>query len=253
MIQRIFIALAQIVLAASFAAMSPALAQSTSGVSGSDVHAGEDLFDYRFSYSPENDGKDEGFTHRVHYQHGFSESWRARVLLTFGKRGADPLKPRSAGIEILHQFKESEDTGGWDSAIRFDGDIPLRDGAPGRARIAWHNQFAIDEHVQLRGVILVGREFGDRAKDGVTLETREEMTYKLASDAFLPGVRIGAQMFNKYGATAHFGSFDEQKHQLGPVLKGEIGDHVKYEFSTLFGLSHAASDADLRFFLSYTL
>ena len=227
---------------------SAALAQSTSGVSGSDVNAGEDLFEYRFAYSPENDGKEDGYTHRLHYQHGFSDSWRGRLLLTMARHDADPLKPTVAGIEILHQFRESEDTGGWDSAIRFDGNIPLQDGTPGRARVAWHNQFALDEHVELRGVILLGHEFGDRAKDGMSIETREAITYKLPS-----GVRIGAQMFDNYGTTDHFGSFDEQKHQLGPVLKGRVGKHVRYEFSTLFGVSRAASDADFRFFISYAL
>jgi len=225
-----------------------ALAQSTSGVSGSDVNDGEDLFEYRFSYSPENDGHEDGYTHRLHYQHGFSDRWRGRMLLTMARRDADALKPTTASIEILHQFKESQDTGGWDSAIRFDGNIPLQDGTPGRARVAWHNQFALDEHFELRGVILFGHEFGDKAKDGVSIETREEITYKLPS-----GIRIGAQLFDSYGTTDHFGSFNDQKHQLGPVLKGKLSDHVKYEFSTLFGLSRAASDADIRFFLSYTL
>ena len=233
---------------ALIALTSVANAQSTSGVSGSDVKAGEDLFEYRFSYSPENDGKDEGFAHRLHYQRGFNDSWRGRVLLTMAKRGAEPLKPTVASVEILHQFKESEETGGWDSAIRIDGNIPLQDGIPGRARIGWHNQFELDEHVELRGVLLVGHEFGDHAHDGVSIETREEITYKLPS-----GLRIGAQLFDNYGTTAHFGSFDEQKHQLGPVLKGKLSKHVRYEFSTLFGLSKAASDADLRFFLSYAL
>ncbi len=231
-----------------FALASPVMAQSTSGVSGADVKDGEDLIEYRFAYSPEDDGKDEGFTHRLHYQHGFSDSWRGRILLTLGKHGADPLKAQTASVEILHQFRESENTGGWDSAIRFDGNIPLEDGLPGRARVAWHNQFELDKHVELRGVILFGHEFGDRAKDGVSIETREEATYKLPS-----GIKIGAQMFNAYGTTDHFGAFDEQRHQLGPVLKGKLGNHMKYEFGALFGLSRAASDADIRLFVSYAL
>lgn len=225
-----------------------ALAQSTSNVSGSDVNAGEDLFEYRFAYSPENDGKDEGFVHRLHYQHGFSDAWRGRILLTLGKRGADPLKAQIASVEILHQFKESEDTGGWDSAIRIDGNIPLEDGRPGRARIGWHNSYEFENHVELRGVLLLGHEFGDRAKDGMSIETREELSYKLPS-----GVRIGAQIFDIYGTTDHFGSFNEQKHQLGPIIKGRLGKHARYEFSTLFGVSHAASDADIRFVFSYAL
>ena len=227
---------------------APAAAQSTSGVSGSDVKAGENLFEYRFAYAAEDDGKDEAFAHRFHYQHGFSDSWRGRILLTMGNAGGDALKAQTASVEILHQFKESEDTGGWDSALRLDGNIPLEDGRPGRARIAWHNAYEFENHVELRGVVLFGHEFGDRAKDGVSIETREEVTYKLPS-----GLKIGAQMFDNYGTTDQFGSFDAQKHQLGPVIKGKLGEHMKYEFSTLFGLSRAASDADFRFFVSYAL
>ena len=241
---RIFIAAAAVALAAA----SPALAQSTSGVSGADVKAGENLFEYRFAYAADDDGKEEGFAHRFHYQHGFNDSWRGRILLTTGKTGGDALKAQTASVEILHQFKESEDTGGWDSAIRIDGNIPLENGRPGRARIAWHNAFEFENHVELRGVVLFGHEFGDLAKDGMSIETREEITYKLPS-----GMKIGAQMFDNYGTTDHFGPFDAQKHQLGPVVKGKVGKHVKYEFSTLFGLSRAASDADFRFFVSYAL
>lgn len=235
-------------LVAGFWIQGAANAQSTSGVSGSNVNAGEDLFEYRFSYSPENDGVDEGFSHRFHYQRGFDERWRGRVLLTLGKHGADPLKAQTASVEILHQFREGSDAGGWRSAIRVDGNIPLEDGRPGRARIAWHNSYEFENHVEMRGVLLFGREFGDLAKSGVSIETREEITYKLPS-----GVRIGAQLFDNYGNTGHFGAFDQQKHQLGPVIKGRIGRHLKYELSTLFGVSSAASDADIRFFVSYAL
>lgn len=231
-----------------FALASPVMAQSTSGVSGADVKAGDDSFEYRLAFSPENDGKEEGFNHRFHYQHAFNDSWRARVILSQGKRGAEALTTQSVGIEILKQFLESESTGGWDSAIRVDGLIPTEDGHPGRARIAWLNGFDLDEHWDMRANIYFGREFGNLAKDGVSVETREELTYKLDS-----GVKIGAQMLNGYGTTAHFGSFDSQKHQFGPVLKGKVGKHVKYELGALFGVSRAASDADIRLFVSYAL
>jgi hypothetical protein len=231
-----------------FALASPALAQSTSGVSGADVKAGDDSFEYRFSASPEDDGKEEGFNHRFHYQHAFDGSWRGRLIVSQGKRGAEALTTQSVSIEILKQFLESENTGGWDSAIRVDGLIPTEDGRPGRARIAWLNGVELDDHLDVRANIYFGREFGNLAKDGVSVETREELTYKLDS-----GIKIGAQMLNGYGTTAHFGSFDSQKHQLGPVIKGNVGKHVKYELGALFGLSRAASDADVRLFISYAL
>ena len=234
--------------AIAFATALPAFAQSASGVSGADVKAGDSSFEYRAAFAPEDDGRDEGFAHRLHFQHAFDDSWRGRVIVTQGKRGAEALTTQSVGVEILRQFLESEKTGGWDSAIRVDGTIPVEDGRPGRARIAWLNGLEFDDHWEARANVYFSSEFGDLRKDGVAIETREEMTYKLPS-----GMKIGAQMFNAYGTTDHFGSFDAQKHQLGPVLKGKVGKRVKYEFSTLFGLSRAASDADIRFFISYAL
>ncbi len=238
-----------IVFGVVFVAAPPgaALAQSTSAVSGSEVTAGEHLVDYRFAYSPENDGRDEGFVHRFHYQYGFTERLRGRALITFGKRGAEPLKARTASLEALYQFKERAGKTGWDSAIRLDGNIPLEEDKPGRGRVAWHNQYKFENGVELRGVLLLGREFGDLAGAGASIETRAEATYKLKS-----GVRVGAQMFNLYGTTANFGSFDDQRHQIGPVLKGRIGEHLRYETSVLVGVSKAASDADFRLFFSYT-
>lgn len=236
-----------LVIAAAFAsAPAAAVAQNTSGVSGADVEAGDNSIEYRAAFSAEDDGREEGFAHRLHFQRAFDDQWRGRVIVSQGKRGAEALTTQSVGVEILRQFVESEDSGGWDSAIRVDGLIPVEDGRPGRARIAWLNGFELGERWQARANIYFGREFGDNRRQGVAIETREELTYKFSSS-----VRIGAQIFNNYNTTANFGSFASQKHQIGPVLKGKLGEHVKIEIGALFGLSRAASDVDLRLFASY--
>lgn len=231
-----------------FALFSAANAQNISGVSGAEVKAGDNSFEYRAGFSPENDGREESFAHRLHFQHAFDDSWRARLIVFQGKKGAQPLKTQSVGIEILHQFIEREESGNWDSGIRIDGLIPVEDGRPGRARIAWLNTVHFKSGWQARGNIYFNHAFGDRAPDGISIETREELTYKLPS-----GIRVGAQMFNYYNTTAHFGSFNEQRHQVGPIIKGKIGEHAKYELGALFGVSRAASDADIRLFISYAL
>lgn len=232
---------------ALFAALcAPAFAQSTSSVSGPDVKDGEDLFEYRIAFSPENDGKEEGFAHRLHYQHGFSDSFRGRIFIVQSKRGAEALKTRSITIELQEQFVESEDSGGWDSSFRVEGIIPTEK-APGRARISWLNGWEIGHHVELRGNIYFNRSFGDNAAKGISLETREEALVRVS-----PTVKLGAQMFNYYNTTANFGTFDEQRHQAGPIIKGKLGKHVKYEISALVGLSAAASDLDTRLFVSYS-
>jgi len=50
-----------------------------------------------------------------------------------------------------------------------------------------------------------------------------------------------------------FGDFNEQQHQIGPIIRGQITDDLKYGVGALFGVSRAANDAELRIFLGYSL
>jgi len=221
---------------------APAAAQNVSNVSGADVKAGAQEFEYRAAFAPDHDGNPSAFAHRVSYKQAFDDRWSAKIEAL--QSGGD-LEFRSVSIEVQKQFLESEETGGWDSAIRIDGRIPTEDGR-GRARAAWLNGVNFDGGWQVRGNVYLGHEIGDQARDGFTLETREEVTRRLGN-----GMRFGAQMFNNFNTTARFGPFDEHKHQLGPVVKGGISRHVRFNAGVLFGLSGRAPDADFRFFLLY--
>ncbi len=245
---RFNIAVAAITALALSAIVSPALAQSVSGVSGSDVKDGEDTFEYRFAYSPDNDGREEGYTHRFHYQHGFSDSLRGRALILMGNKGGEPVEVQAVSAEVLYQFLESEQTNGWDSAIRVDGILSTSSGRPDRVRIGWHNAFELSDIFELRAVLLLGKELGDNHRAGVSIETREELTMKIH-----PKLRVGVQAFDNFNTTSHIGSFDEQRHQVGPVLKGKLTKRLKFEASTLFGISDDPTDIDARLFLSYSL
>lgn len=233
---------------AAIALFGAAQAQSVSGVSGSDVKAGEDTIEYRFAYSPDNDGREEAYTHRFHYQHGFSDSLRGRLLMVMGNKGGDAVEVQSLSAEVLYQFVESEKSGGWDSAIRLDGVVATVDGRPDRIRVGWHNALELSKDWELRTVLLLGKELGDNHRSGLSIETREELTFKIR-----PKYRLGVQAFNNLNTTGHIGSFDEQRHQVGPILKGKLTDHLKFELSTLFGISDDPTDVDARFFLSYSL
>jgi hypothetical protein len=228
------------------ALLGAAAAQSVSGVSGSDVKAGEDAVEYRFAFSPDNDGREESFTHRFHYQHGFSDALRGRVLVVMGNKGGEPLDVQAVSAEALYQFLESEKTNGWDSAIRVDGILSTVAGKPDRVRIGWHNAFELGKALELRSVLLIGKELGDNHRGGISIESREEVTLKIH-----PKYRVGVQAFNNYNTTAHIGSFDEQRHQVGPIVKGKLTDHLKLELSALFAISDDPTDVDFRLFLSY--
>jgi hypothetical protein len=233
-------------LAVWLALQSAALAQSVSGVSGSDVKAGEDAVEYRFGFSPDNDGREESFAHRFHYLHGFNDGLRGRVIVLTGNRGGEPIKTTSISVEALYQFLESENTNGWDSAIRLEGTLATIDGRPDRIRVGWHNGFELGKNWELRAVLLVGKELGDGRRAGLSLETREEVTVKVH-----PKLRLGVQAFNNFNTTGHVGSFDEQRHQVGPVFKIKLTDQLKIEASSLFGISDDPTDIDARIFLTY--
>lgn len=228
-------------LCAALALASPAAAQNTSGVSGPVVKPGERAVEYRMAFRPEGDG----FAHRLHYQQSFG-TWRGRIIVTQSNSGPEGLEFRSVKLEVLKQFVRS-DGDGWNSAVRFDGKVPVDGDGPGLARVAWLNSVDFAGGWQARGNIYLGREIGDFASDGLTLETRAEATREIRER-----LRLGAQLFSDFNTTAAPGDFDEQSHQIGPVLKYKTNAGLKFELSALFGASRTAPDADLRLFVGYS-
>lgn len=220
----------------------PACAQNTSGVSSADVGAGEREIGYRAAYRLDGESAD-GFAQRIHYQQSLDDRWRLRLIALQSYEGGD-LKFRSVQPEILLQFVESERSGGWNSAVRADGTVPLDNGSPGRARLGWLNQFGAGGGWEFRADVFIAREIGDLASNAISFEARAEATY-----AASPGLRIGAQSFN----TVHTSDATEQRRQLGAVLKSDVTERLSLETSVLFGLSPDAPDADLRVFLALAL
>lgn len=226
---------------------STALAQSISAVPSPDIVANERSFEYRAAYGLFDDGGADAFAHRLHYQQSLGNDWRVRVVLQQGQRGDAALKTQSVAVQFFTQFLESEATGGWDSGLRFDGFVPVENGRPGRARILWLNSLDVNADFQLRSNIVLGREFGDNARDGFSVEFREEATWRIRDD-----LRLGAQAFHNLNTTARFGSFNEQRHQIGPMLRWKATKAVKVDAGVLLGASRAAADADFRIFATYS-
>lgn len=220
-------------------------AQNLSSVSGPEVILGDTSAEYRIGFEPGSDGREAAFAHRLHVQHSFNDAWRGRIFVVQSERGGAALEMRNVTLEVQNQFFEAREHGGWASTIRLEGIIQTDGERPGRVRASWLNQLDRGPW-QFRGAVYFGKEFGDNARDGLTLETREEATYKIA-----PKIRFGAQMFHNYNTTAEFGSFAGQRHEIGPVTKIKVNKQVRIEASALIGVSKSAPDATLRVFASY--
>ncbi|MFZ5616076.1 MAG: hypothetical protein ACOZAA_01960 [Pseudomonadota bacterium] len=228
------------------AGAAPAFAQNTASVPAADVVRGERALEYRAAYGVNDAGGEDLFQHRVIYHHSFYDSLKLLAFIQQGESGSRGLHAQRASVNFFTQLVESEESGGWDFALRFQGDIPLEDGRPGRARFGVINSFEFAERGQFRSNIYFAREIGDLAADGLVFDMREEATWKLSDQ-----IRIGAQAFHALNTTAHIGGFDEQRHQIGPVLRWKATKELRIEASALFGASRAATDADLRIFASY--
>lgn len=228
-----------------FALAAPAAAQNLAGVPNPDIRAGEKSLEYRAAFAPESDSGPERFGHRLHYQRALGDDWRVRAFVVQTKTGEDSFRVRSIGAETHWQIFESAKAG-FDGALILQGVAPVADGEAGRARLS----FAAKRDAgpfDMRLHVLAAREIGEHARDGVFLETRAQLLYRLGGG----GAALGAQMFNNYNSTAHFGSFDEQRHQAGPVFTGKISKHVGFSAGVLLGLSARAPDEELRLFLTY--
>ncbi len=211
------------------------IGQNTSSVFSPDVTRGKNAIEYRAAY----DSDAEAFSHRLHYQYGFTDAWRGRVILTQFDRPSQNLELRYIRFEGLWQFLEDGEAG-WDSALRFELQLTEGDNPPHRARIAWSGKKDLNEKWQIRGNFLTGRQFGNESKKGWLLESRAQITRKLN-----PNWSLAVDYFGDMNDTDEFGAFKDQEHQLGPLLKFKAGG-ASGLFGPLFGVSSSAPDLELR-------
>ncbi len=217
---------------------------TTAGVPGPNVSATDRSFEYRTSLRPDEGARPAEFSHRLHYQHGLSDTRRLRVMAQQGKREGSDWELRYTRAEYQWQYRKGA-AGGAASALRFDLQLVEGDDEPHFARVAWITQFNVGD-ARTRFNVFLRRDFGDRARSGLALQTRGEMTWRMNEQ------RIGFQMFNGFNTTSDIGGFDEQSHQIGPVLSGRAGEW-RWFASYLAGVSDRAPDGAVRFFIGRSL
>ncbi len=181
--------------------------------------------EYRSAIDPD----DNSFAHRLHYQYGFTDSLRGRIILQQSGSSFSDLDFRYVRLEAIWQFLEDEKAG-WDSALRFELQLADNDDPPSRVRLGWISKVDLTERWQLRGVLKIGRQIGNDSGDGFLLEARAQASYKL-NDTF----RLAVDYFGDLNDTDDIGGFAEQEHQIGPMLKFNIGGGWEGITGVLFG------------------
>lgn len=222
------------VLAASLGA----LASNTSGVHGPGVKEGEKSAQLRIALSPsDEDGQVDNWAYRLHYQHAFNDTLRGRIMLQYRDRGE--LQYEYIRAELLYNFKKRENDDIWSSGIRFDI-RQRRSDNPEEFAINWTNQWDLANGFRVRGILIGSWQFSSgRADSGTSIETRFGVSKKIDN-----GLTLGVEMFNDFGRVGQFGSFNDQGHQIGPMIGGTVAG-FKYEFRYLVGISEGTRDHNL--------
>lgn len=213
------------------------LASNTSGVFGPVIDRQDTSAQFRIGYSPGEDGADDAFAYRFHYQRAISESFRWRVIAQARDKG-DDLEYDYLRSELLWYLTPNS-SGIYDTAVRFD--IRTRKGSrPEQFSVNWSNQWAFKNGWRFRGILIGDWQFGGTAEGGMKFNSRASLTYKLAG-----GERVGIEMFNEYGFIDDIGSFNSQEHVIGPVVSGKLGT-LSYQAGYLAGLTSETNDHTFR-------
>ncbi len=225
------------------ACVGTAAAQNSASIPSASVKKGEIFLEYRASYGANDQGDADPFTHRIHFNYAPTNNIRLMAFIEQRKIGDGPLRTRRFSPNVFTQLVETKV---WDLGLRWQGDIPLQDGLPGRARLGLLNTVRADDW-EFRSNIYLGKEIGANAAGGLVFETREELMLRVA-----PKIGVGVQVFNNFLTTRNFGDFNTQRHQAGPFLRATLGKRIRIEAGALVGLSGAATDAEFRLFAGYS-
>lgn len=224
----------------------PANAQSLTGNVGSaNISAGESAVEVRTGFS---DNGDAGA--RIHYEHAFSDSYQLRVIGSFSQPNSADWDFTGLTFENWFQWaKEADDASGFNGGIRVaytfaDG------GGPDEAQVRFTLTDKFADHWEWRANLIGEIETGDGSEGGVNLESRAQLTRALDISALNSSDwRLGAELFSEFGNSRDIPGFEQQAHQIGPVLKISWDNGVYLQTAARFGLTDGSNDSMLKLFV----
>lgn len=220
----------------------PAFAQNTGGIFPPTVNEGHKSLQYRATIDPDNTAGETGFAQRLHYQQAINGDFMWRVVGQTRKTAASDLDFDFVQAELFWEL--TPDGKKHQSGLRFDARY-RGDNRPEQFGLNWTNQFKLNEKWSARAIGLTALQTGDNSANGIFLQTRGNLFRKIQG-----GHTVGLEMFNNYGNSKDIGSFDDQSHTLGPFISTPIAENLALYGGAQFGLSKAAADTELRFWVT---
>jgi hypothetical protein len=212
-----------------------------------DVHKGElAIEEHGALYSGPGEDERRRQSHEVEMKYGFTDRWEGIVEGFFRQDIGEEIEAREFELGAQYEIVEREGDG---LGVAFRGiyEFALQDHSPDEILFGPLAKYVRGADSATINTFFVG-QFGDhREIDSLELKVnwrlKHEMNEKWA---------LGVEGFSEIGDLSHAGTFEEQKHRLGPVAYFETGGHdgkPKWEFAAgaLFGVSDATSDVTYKF------
>ena len=217
-------------------------AQNTGGIFPPTVNNGHKSLQYRVTIDPDNNAGQTGVAQRLHYQQAIDSDFMWRVVGQVKKTASSDLDFDFVQAELFWQM--TDDSAPVQSGLRFDARY-RGDNRPEQFGLNWTNQFKLGNGWSARALALTAIQTGDNSADGVFLQTRGNIYRKIAG-----GQTIGMELYNNYGNSKNLGSFKTQGHTIGPFISTPLSEDISLYGGMQFGLSKAAPDTELRFWVT---
>jgi len=185
-------------------------------------------------------------SHEIEFKHGLTERWQLIVEGTLREDIGESLKARR--LEVGFQYEIVERRGdGWGLAFRTLYEFALQDDIPDEILFGPLAKYVRGRDSFAINTFFIGQIGSEADIDSLELKVNWRLKRELNEN-----VGLGVEGYSAIGDLSNAGSFDEQKHRLGPVAYLEFGGHEgrpEWEFAggTLFGVSDATSDVTFKF------
>lgn len=233
-------------LGLSVAGIAPAYA--THKVYGPIVEEGETELELRGHYNFDDGGEDGAQAYLLGAGRGFTSYWFSEFYVEVEKEPGE--SPKAEAVEWENRFQLTEQGEYWlDVGLLTEFEFALEGGHPDSFSIRPLLQKGFGNWLAT-GNLIFEREFGDNSEDEVEFGYAWQIKHPLRSE-----LAWGIEGYGSLGELTDFAPSNEQAHELGPGLYGELdlGTHEPLEFRVLllFGLSDGAPDQRLVFSLEY--
>jgi long-subunit fatty acid transport protein len=219
---------------------SPAWASKT--ISSPYVEKGAVEIEAKSGYILDDEEAEDAWEIETTAAYGVTDWWEAEIGVAFEDEGRDEdVETAAVILESTFQFTEPGEF--WvDPGLKIEYAHSTNSGANEiEAKLLLAKQMGAFNHL---ANISVGREVGDESEDETVYGFDYGLSYNISEE-----FAIGAEWYSDFGNFED--GFDEQGHQLGPVIYGAAPFGLEYEAGVLIGVSESAPDAEAKLVIGY--